>query len=82
MLSIVKAQPAAIVKAPRPAQSGVDPRELYIATMHLMFLRAPARPTREEVRRGAITDLGEVGSVQEKDWSRATAYSRAKTKHG
>lgn len=55
----------------------VDLRELYIAAMFAMYVRAPARPTCEEVRRGAITDLGELGSVQERNWTRATPYSPA-----
>jgi hypothetical protein len=64
----------AIIKAQRTD----DLRELYIAAMFAMYLRAPARPTREEVRRGAITDLGEIGSVPEaQTWSRETPYSPA-----
>ena len=58
-------------------QPSIDPRELYIAAMFAMYVRAPARPTREELTRGAITDLGEIGSVQEKTWDRATPYSVA-----
>ncbi len=56
----------------------VDLRELYIAAMFAMYLRAPARPTREEVKRGAVTDLGEIGTVPEiRTWSRKTPYSPA-----
>jgi hypothetical protein len=65
MTAIIKAQPR------------IDQRELYIAAMFAMYLRAPARPTREEVKRGIVSDLGEVGSVQEKNWTRATPYSPA-----
>jgi hypothetical protein len=65
----------AIVKTRPP----VDLRELYIAAMFAMYVRAPARPTREEVNRGAITDLGEIGAVPEtRSWSRETPYSLAK----
>jgi hypothetical protein len=67
MKTIIKAKPR------------IDPRELYIAAMFAMYLRTPARPTREEVSRGAITDLGEIGSVQEKNWKRDTPYSPART---
>jgi len=64
----------AIIKTP----SSVDLRELYIAAMFALYMRAPARPTREEVRRGAITHLGEIGSVREKNWTRTTPYSPAR----
>ena len=64
----------AIIKTSTP----VDLRELYIAAMFAMYVRAPARPTREEVKRGAITDLGEIGAVSEtRTWSRDTPYSPA-----
>ena len=63
----------AIIKTRPP----IDLRELYIAAMFAMYMRAPARPTREEVCRGVVTDLGEIGSVQEKNWTRATPYSLA-----
>ena len=66
MTAIIKAQPR------------IDPRELYIAAMFAMYMRAPARPTREEVKQGAITDLGEIGSAREKNWSRETPYSPAR----
>lgn len=62
-----------IIKARPP----VDLRELYIAAMFALYVRAPARPTRQEVMRGAITDLGEIGAVREKNWDRATCYSTA-----
>jgi hypothetical protein len=65
----------AIIKTCAP----VDLRELYVAAMFAMYVRAPARPSREEVKRGAITDLGEIGSVPEtRTWSRETPYSPAK----
>ena len=66
MTTIIKAQPR------------IDPRELYIAAMFAMYMRAPARPTREEVTRGAITDLGEIGAVPGRSWSRETPYSPAR----
>ncbi len=63
-LSMVKAEPR------------IDLRELYILRMWIQFLCAPARPTREEVRRGAVTDLGEIGSVPDtRTWSREIPYS-------
>jgi len=66
---------SAIVKTRPP----VDLRELYIFAMFAMYMRAPARPTREEVTRGVITDLGEIGAVPEtRTWSRETAYSPAR----
>jgi hypothetical protein len=64
----------AIVK--RPAKRN-NPREMYIAAMFAMYMRAPARPSREEVCRGAVTDLGEIGAVPEQSWSRETLYSPA-----
>ena len=69
-----------VIKLPRPAKPEVDPRELHIAAMYLMFLRAPARPTREDVKRGVVTDLGEIGSVQEKNWERLNPYATATPK--
>ena len=59
-------------------QQQLDPRELYIAAMFALYVRAPARPTREEVKRGTIADLGEIRSVREKNWSRESAYSPAR----
>ena len=56
----------------------LDLRELYIACMFAMYLRAPARPTREEVKRGVVTDLGEIDACGEKNWTRLTPYSTAK----
>jgi len=66
MLSIVKAQPT--------AKPDIDPRELYIAAMYLMFLRAPARKTAP----GEPVDLGEIGACAEKNWIRLTPYSPVK----
>lgn len=48
-------------------------RELYIDVMWLMFMRAPGRETAP----GEPVDLGEIGSVTEKDWERQTPYSPA-----
>jgi hypothetical protein len=42
----------------------------------LMFLRASGRKTAP----GEIVDLGEVGSVQEKNWVRITPYSLTELK--
>jgi hypothetical protein len=67
----------AIVKL-QPAKSYTDPREAYILRMWIRFLLAPARPSREELKRGAVTDLGELGSIREKNWTRATPYSLAR----
>ncbi len=65
---------AAIIKTNRP----VDLRDLYVAAMFAMYMRAPARPTREEVKRGVVTDLGEIGQVPEtRTWRRETPYSPA-----
>jgi hypothetical protein len=65
----------AIVKTHPP----VDLHELYILRMWIQFLRAPARPTREEVKRGGVTDLGEIGAVPEtRTWNRETPYSPAR----
>ena len=67
MTTIVKTRPS------------VNLRELYIAAMFAMYVRAPARPTRGEVTRGTITDLGEIGAVPENQtWSRETPYSPAR----
>lgn len=49
-------------------------RETYIQAMWLMFLRAPGRQTAP----GEPVDLGEIGEVREKNWTKATAYSPAK----
>jgi hypothetical protein len=48
-------------------------QKAFIEAMWIMFLRAPERPTAP----GECVDLGEVGSVKEKDWQRATPYSPA-----
>ena len=65
-----------IIKLPRTANPGVDPRELYIAAMYLMFLRAPARKTAP----GEPVDLGEIGACAEKNWIRMTPYSPTQAK--
>lgn len=49
-------------------------REAYIAAMWLMFLRAWGRHTKP----GEPVDLGEIGEVREKNWTRVTPYSPAK----
>jgi len=71
-----------IVRVPQSAKPHIDPRELYIAAMFAIYMSAPARPTREEVRRGAITDLAEIGVVPDRTFSRATPYSIAKWNRG
>jgi hypothetical protein len=48
--------------------------EEYIWAMWLMYGRAPNTLTAP----GECVDLGEVGSVAEKNWSKATPYSPAK----
>lgn len=45
--------------------------EAYVAAMWLMFLRAPGRDTAP----GEPVDLGEIGEVREKQWTRPTPYS-------
>ena len=67
----------AIIKS-QPAKSDTDPQEGYILRMWIRFLLAPARLSRQELKRGAVTDLGELGSVREKNWTRATPYSLAR----
>jgi hypothetical protein len=54
----------------KPWKPGIDPRELYIAAMFLMYMRAPGQRTAP----GEIVDLGEIGEVREKNWSRLTPY--------
>ncbi len=49
----------------------VDPQ--YIAYMWLRFLLAPGRKTAP----GEPVDLGEIGQVRGKNWSKATPYSIA-----
>jgi hypothetical protein len=61
----------AIVKSSK--KPGTDPHEAYIATMWIMFLRAPGRKTGP----GEPVDLGDIGSVREKNWERPTPYSPA-----
>jgi hypothetical protein len=48
-------------------------QKAYIEAMWILFLRAPGQP--HGTRRNR--DLGEVGSVKEKGWQRATPYSLA-----
>jgi len=48
-------------------------REAFIAAMWLMFLRAPGRETLP----GEPVDLGEIGEVREKNWTKMTPYSIA-----
>jgi hypothetical protein len=47
--------------------------EAFIWAMWLMFLRAPDRKTGP----GECVDLGEVGVVREKNWTRVSPYSPA-----
>jgi len=51
-------------------------RELYIHAQWLMFLRAPGKQTAP----GEPVDLGEIGVVREKNWSRLSPYSIAQPK--
>jgi hypothetical protein len=60
----------ALVKIPKPTQ---DRREAHIAAMWLMFLRASSRKTGP----GEPVDLGEIGEVREKNWTKMTPYSVA-----
>jgi len=53
------------------ATPNAHPREAHIASMWLMFLRAPGRETVP----GEPVDLGEIGEVRQKNWARATPYS-------
>jgi hypothetical protein len=55
---------------------GNNPHELYIGAMWLMFLRTPDRETGP----GEPVDLGEIGAVPEKKWTRLTPYSLAEPK--
>jgi hypothetical protein len=55
------------------AHPETDPRDAYIAAMWLLYLRAPGHETAP----GEPVDLGEIGSVREKDWERLTTYSVA-----
>src|SRR5260370_2472865 len=45
----------------------------HILAYWLMFCRAPSRKTGP----GEPVDLGEIGSIQEKNWERLTPYSPA-----
>jgi len=45
----------------------------HVWAMWLMYCRAPGRKTAP----GEVVDLGEVGSVPEKKWTRLTPYSLA-----
>ena len=51
--------------------TGEELRELHILTQWLMFLRAPGRKTLP----GEPVDLGEVGEVPPRNWTRVTPYS-------
>jgi len=45
----------------------------FVWAMWLMYCRAPGRKTVP----GEVVDLGELGSVPEKNWMRLTPYSLA-----
>ena len=64
--------PLAIMK--RLSRGECDER--YILAMWLMFLRTPGRKTTP----GEPVDLGEIGTVREKNWSRLSPYSIAQPK--
>jgi hypothetical protein len=49
----------------------------YIARMWLLWLLTPSIDTRDAT--GAV-HLGEIGPVKEKNWTKATPYSRAETR--
>jgi len=51
----------------------MDPSEAYIQRMWILWLMAPHRETFD----GKSLDLGEIGSVAEKNWTKATPYSPA-----
>jgi len=53
--------------------SKIDPREAYILMMWLRFLLSPEKKTLP----GECVNLGEIGEVRKKDWTRATPYSLA-----
>lgn len=61
-----------LVKYQRPL-SEEEKEQLRIEAMWLMFLRTPAKATGP----GEVVDLGEVGEVREKNWSKVTPYSLA-----
>ncbi len=48
-------------------------RGLYILAQWLMLLRAPGKQTAP----GEPIDLGEIGTIREKNWSRLSPYSIA-----
>jgi hypothetical protein len=63
-------------------------REALILAYWLMFLRSPAVPTKAAIIRSRgrgiepVFDLGDIGHVPEKNWSKASPYSPAERKHG
>jgi hypothetical protein len=63
-----------VIKRPPPPH---DRREVYIAAMWLIYCRAP-RKAEPDV--DGMYDLSEIGSVPEKNFSRATPYSIARPK--
>ena len=65
-------QTALVKFQPRP--SPADAREIFIAAMMAMYMRAPARKTAP----GEPVDLGEIGQDREKAWERLTPYSLAR----
>jgi hypothetical protein len=52
----------------------IDPLDAYVARMWILWCSVPGRETRDAA--GAL-DLGEVGSVAEKNWYKASVYSPA-----
>jgi hypothetical protein len=79
MNAIIKAQ-SAVATIPR---LGHD-RDRYILYMWLLFLRSPAAPTKAAIIRSRaqgiepVFDLGDIGDVPDKRFSRATPYSPAR----
>jgi hypothetical protein len=49
--------------------------EDYIQARWLLFLRWPGRDTRDDAR---ASDLGEVGAIRAKNWTKATPYGPAR----
>ena len=52
--------------------------DAFITAMWLMYCHAPGHKSAP----GEVVDLGEVGSVVEKNWTRSTPYSLARKEIG
>jgi hypothetical protein len=60
-----------------PERASLMSRDELLRYYWMMFCRAP----RKQTTPGAPVDLGEIGSVPEKDWIRPTPYSLATVGH-